>query len=395
MNIGLVIYDLRSGGAERVLCKWSDLLSENHHITIYTFDGRSQPAYSFSGNLTVLDVPSDGYNRFKRYINLFLRYIKLQKRLKQDKIDLVISFFSTANFPTMFVRNKKIASIRLYSEYYSYRRIYRFLIKHTKTHLVVQTQRLRNDIVKDVGDKYLSRIHVVGNPLDVANISEMKTEDIDRDIKDRIKGKKVICFTASFKKTKNHINLIRSFRIVQNSIPDSVLMLIGGNGELEDIIKDRVNDSSIKDFVLFIGKTNNPFKYVNVADVFVLPSITEGIPNVLLEAMAVGVPVISTDCPSGPREILCESPDLKCKITGVKKVDYGLLVEEFDQPTTYDIDILSNQNYILAEALIELLSDEDLNRHYRKMSLVRASQYDLKNYRKQLDDLVIDCVRGK
>ena len=46
MNIGLLIYDLRSGGAERVLCKWSDLLSGENNITIYTFDGQADPEYS-------------------------------------------------------------------------------------------------------------------------------------------------------------------------------------------------------------------------------------------------------------------------------------------------------------------------------------------------------------
>ena len=392
MNVGLVIYDLRSGGAERVLCKWSDLLSVNHNIKIFTFDGRSVPAYHYSGSLIVLDVPSDGYNRLRSIINLFLRYIKLQKQIRENKIDLVISFFSTANFPAMFVKGKKIASIRLYREYYTYRRIYRFLIKHTKTQLVVQTVRLQNDIVNDVGEQYRAKIHVLGNPLDINRIIEMKNESVDSVLLDRIAGKKVICFTASFKKTKNHINLLRSFILVKQAIPDSILILIGGDGELEQEMKERVNNSSIKDSVIFIGKTSNPFKYERLADVFVLPSLTEGIPNVLLEAMAVGLPVISTDCPSGPQEILCKHPNYEQKTIGIKKAEYGVLIEEFDESTSYDLDNKSENNRILADAIIELLSDYDLNCHYRQMSLIRASKYDLMKYKEQLNNLLVESM---
>ena len=393
MNIGLAIYDLRSGGAERVLCKWSDILAENHNVKIYTFDGRSIPAYPYSGDLLTLNVPSNGYDRIKQYVNLILRYLKLQRQIDRDRIDIVVSFFSTANFPTMLVRGKKIASIRLYSEYFSYRSIYRFLIKHTKTQLVVQTKRLRNDIINDVGEQYKHKIHVLGNPLDMKKISEMKDDIVEEDFLKKINGKKVICFTASFKKTKNHINLIRSFQLVHQEILNSVLVLIGGNGELEKEIKERVHNSDIKDSIIFVGKTTNPFKYENMAHVFVLPSLTEGIPNVLLEAMAVGIPVISTDCPSGPQEILCEKPDFDQKTIGIKKADYGMLVEEFDEPKTYDLDTITSQNHLLAKAIIEMLSDPEMNTYYRKMSLNRAAQYNLEEYKKQLEDLISVCAR--
>lgn len=388
MNIGLLIYNLKSGGAERVLCKWSDLLSECHDVTLYTFDGSSTPEYTYSGKLTVLDAPSSGINKLKQMENLFKRYWKLRKQLKKDKIDLLISFCSTANFPTMFQRVPKMASIRLYSEYFSYRRIYRFLIRYTKTALIVQTERLKNDILADVGKEYDSKIHVIGNPLDLGAIRERMKEEPDSSFLERIRGKKVICFTASFKTSKNHWNLIKSFNLLHQEIPDTVLVLIGSQGALEQNIRDMVENSSIKDDVIFLGKTANPFKYEKYADVFVLPSITEGIPNVLIEAMAVGLPVISTDCPSGPREILLDSPDMSLTTAGIEHADYGILIEPFSGKPNFEMNCVTEQNVLLKNALQDILLNQEYNHYYRRQASLRSQRYDMLAYQKELLNLV-------
>lgn len=393
MNIGLLIYDLRSGGAERVLCKWSDLLNEENKIIMYTFDGQAEPEYSFSGKLSVLDLPSRGKKKAKQIQTLAKRCLRLRKQIKQDNIDLLISFCSTANFPAMFQRVPRIASIRLYSEYFSYRRIYRFLIKYTKTALVVQTKRLKNDILADVGEKYSSKIHVIGNPLDTEFIKEKMKEEPEGEFLDRIRDKKVICFTASFKTAKNHWNLIKSFYLLHKDMPDTVLVLIGGRGELEEKTRRMVDDSPIKDSVIFVGRTTNPFKYEKYADAFVLPSITEGIPNVLIEAMAVGLPVISTDCPSGPREILLENPDMNVTTEGIERAEYGILVEPFPNVLDFDINHTTKQNIVLYNAMKALLSDKKLNDHYRCQAKYRTQKYDMAAYKKELYCLIKEVWR--
>lgn len=384
MNIGLLIYDLRSGGAERVLCKWSDLLNEENNITIYTFDGQTDPEYSYSGKLLVLDLPSRGKNKCKQMLTLVKRCLRLRKQIKQDNIDLLIGFCSTANFPVMFQGVPRIASIRLYSEYFSYRKIYRFLIKHTHTALAVQTNRLKNDILLDVGEKYSSKIHVIGNPLDIALIKEKMKEEPEEKFLERIRGKKVICFTASFKTAKNHWNLIKSFNLLHKESSETVLVLIGGQGEWEEKTRRMVDDSPVNDSVIFVGKTTNPFKYEKYADVFVLPSITEGIPNVLIEAMAVGLPVISTDCPSGPREILLENPDMNVTTEGIERAEYGILVEPFSNVLDFDINHITKQNIVLYNAMKELLFDKKLNDYYRHQANYRTQKYDMTAYKKEL-----------
>lgn len=387
MRIGLLIYNLQSGGAERVLCKWSELFSEDNEVILYTFDNVSDPAYFYSGKLKTIYVPG-GNGRIKRVLNLIKRVFLLKRNLKEDRIDLLISFCSTANFPTMLQNIPRYASIRLYSEYFAYQHIYRFLIIYTNCKLIVQTQRLKSEILKDVGKKYENKIFVIPNPLDIHFINEKKVETPEQKFIEKIKSKKVICFTGSFKMSKNHWNLIKSFMILHKKLQDTVLVLIGGNGELEEEIQGMVKSSPINDDIIFIGKTSNPFMYERMADVFVLPSLYEGIPNVLLEAMALGIPVISTDCPSGPREILYEVADVSKTTNGIEYADYGILVEPFPPQVNYDLNYLTKQNYLLAQAMESLLSDIELCNKYKKLSVMRSKRYNILEYKTLLKELI-------
>ena len=255
--------------------------------------------------------------------------------------------------------------------------------------MIVQTKRLKNDILLDVGEKYSSKIHVIGNPLDIDFVRSKMEEKLSEEFLKKIENKKVICFTASFKSSKNHINLIKSFKILKKKIPNSVLLLIGGDGEQEYRIKQIVKSSFSDDDVIFIGKTSNPFKYEKISDVFILPSLYEGIPNVLIEALAVGLPIISTDCPSGPKEILYENPDLKVLTKGIEKADFGILVEQFPKTENFEIDNILPQNVILAEAMEEILVNEKLNNEYRLKSKNRAKKYGISEYKKQLESLIM------
>lgn len=388
MRIGLLIYDLRSGGAERVLCKWSQLLSREHEVFLYIFDGASKIAYDYGGTLRVIPAPSKGRGKLTQITTLARRTVLLNKFTREDKLDLLISFFSTANFPTMLQKMPRMASIRLYTEYFSYQKIYRFLIRHTKTGLIVQTERLKADILKDVGDQYAHKIHVIGNPLDLEAIAQKRKEEPEEAFLQRITGKKVICFTASFKTAKNHWNLIKSFSLVHKKHPDTVLVLIGGEGELETHIRQMAVDAGLEDAIVFVGKTQNPFQYEKYADVFVLPSLTEGIPNVLIEALAVGLPVIATDCPSGPREILLENPSMDTVTTGIELADYGILVEPFSDKPDYDLQNLLPQTHTLAEAMERILTDEALNAHYRQQAQLRAGHFSMEEYAATLSGLV-------
>lgn len=392
-RIGLLIYDLRSGGAERVLCKWSDLLSKDNDVYMYTFDSTAAPEYSFSGELRELNVPSVNKGKIGKVATILKRMKALRKQIKKDKIDVLISFCSTANFPAMFMPIPKAASIRVYTEYETYKKIYHFLIKHTSAKLIVQTMRLKKDIIADVGEKYSSKILVIGNPLDTDVIKQKLGEELDEYTMRKLSDRKVITFVSSFKATKNHWNLLKSFKLLHEKRKDTLLLLVGADGELEEKIRNMAKDESISDSVFFVGKTNNPFKYLKKTDVFVLPSITEGIPNALIEALAVGVPVIATDCPSGPREILFEKPCLDQHTQGVEFADYGILVEEFASKPDFNLGTFSKENENLANAMELMLFDQETKGKYKEVALCRSRKFDLEGYSKELEHLVDFCLK--
>ncbi len=107
---------------------------------------------------------------------------------------------------------------------------------------------------------------------------------------------------GSFKEQKNQQLLIRAFaRLTQTT--DATLMLLG-EGDLGPGLKELASALGVSNRVLFPGFHPDPTPFYRTADLFVLSSDYEGLPTVIIEALASGVPVVSTDCPSGPFEIL-------------------------------------------------------------------------------------------
>lgn len=101
---------------------------------------------------------------------------------------------------------------------------------------------------------------------------------------------------------KDFESLIRAFARLRRARPARLMIL--GDGFREDALKELVADLNLTRDVAFTGFVQNPFAYMSRASVFALSSVHEGLPGVLIQAMACGCPVVSTDCPHGPKEIL-------------------------------------------------------------------------------------------
>lgn len=114
--------------------------------------------------------------------------------------------------------------------------------------------------------------------------------------------KKIILNIARFEKQKNHFMLIDSFKLSLKKF-DSHLILIG-YGKYENLIKQYIKINKLEKKITIISNPKNPYAYYKIADLFVLSSIYEGFGNVLIEAGMFKIPIISTDCKSGPSEIL-------------------------------------------------------------------------------------------
>jgi len=134
-------------------------------------------------------------------------------------------------------------------------------------------------------------------------------------------GPAVVLAAGRFTPVKDYHTLVRAFDLI-HSQRDLRLVIIG-DGEQRDAIEELIGDSDLGDVVDLPGFVDNPYSFMRAADVLALSSKWEGFGNVLVEAMACGTPVVSTDCPSGPSEILVNGK-------------YGMLVPVEDEAALAD-----------------------------------------------------------
>lgn len=113
-----------------------------------------------------------------------------------------------------------------------------------------------------------------------------------------------ILAVGTLKSIKDYRTLITAFATVRRSVDARLLIL--GEGECRPQLEAHARDQGVAPDVLMPGFVHDPWPYYRRADLHVLSSIAEGLPTVLIEALAAGTPIVSTDCPSGPREILCD-----------------------------------------------------------------------------------------
>ncbi len=161
-----------------------------------------------------------------------------------------------------------------------------------------------NEMVSDLASNYKigkEKIRVIHNPVDYEEIQNKSAETVEHGFFNT--KVPVVVGMGRLTRQKDFYTLIKAVKLVNDEGTQVRLALIG-EGEEKEKLHKLVIDLGVEKEVVFLGFQENPYKYIARADIFVLSSFYEGFPNSLLEAMACGVPVISTNCSSGPAEII-------------------------------------------------------------------------------------------
>jgi glycosyltransferase involved in cell wall biosynthesis len=167
-------------------------------------------------------------------------------------------------------------------------------------------------------------------------------------------------------KQKGQWHLIRAFKRVAEAVPNAHLYILG-EGELEQPLRELISELKLSHAVTMTGYIRNPHSIVTQCETFVFPSLFEGLGNVLLEALAFDMPIISCDCEAGPREILAPNTDLHTKIQTVELAEYGILVPVCDGEHFNAIEPLTEQEKCLADAMIYMhINSEDREKYTLK-----------------------------
>lgn len=236
------------------------------------------------------------------------------------------------------------------------------------------------------------------NPCDIDTILALKNKPPDDpEILEKIEKKGFVFISVGrvvMKKGQWH--MIRAFQLVHEKHPEAILLILGKRGEqnAEQLIENTIHLLGLEKSVLLAGFHENPFSYLSKADAFVFSSFNEGFPNAITEAMAVGLPIISTDCRSGPREILAPSTDYLKKTKTIDYAEYGILVPECSGSTV--IDRGPEQNEILmADAMIRMIEDTKLREYYSAKSRERAKAFSTEANLQQWITLINEVINEK
>ena len=295
MKIMFYISSLEKGGAERVLSVICNRLLEKHKIVILV-NSKSNIAYPFDKKIKIIELDK------KRNKNPLFRNLKrvkeVEKQIEENRPDAIISFLPMPSFISLLANRKtKVPCIVAdrndpKQEYKS--KISNFLMKwlYPKADgFVFQTKEQQQYFNQEIQKKST----IIFNPIK----EEFLIENINAEVKEN-----VIISVGRLVEQKNQKILINAFSKLIKTHPNYILKIFG-EGKLRTNLQKQIDELGLQNKAFLCGVSNNIKKELEKAKVFVLPSNYEGMPNVLIEAMAVGLPVISTDCPcGGPKELI-------------------------------------------------------------------------------------------
>lgn len=301
-KILLVLPTLDGGGAERIMLTLASYLATEHAedlevaLAVFERTGAYQGAIPKKVALHDLAVPRARHAIFA-----------LKRLCKKIEPDVVITTMqaTTAFFFARLLMHKKPFWISRLENPFSYdvagmHRVVRFCFRRALLacdRVISLGQGMTDDLRAQTGID-AARIVQIYNPIDVATVERRSREEIDVAL-----HHPAIVMCGRLTKQKGYSDAIAAYAHVLKKRPDAHLYILGV-GEEEDCLREDVHARGIDASVHFLGFKENPYAYMARADVFMLSSLWEGFGNVIVEALAAGAPVVSTDCPTGPREIL-------------------------------------------------------------------------------------------
>lgn len=356
MRIKFFIRDLKIEGVQVVTVRLAKILAQHgHEIEILTLFDDQHLEVPTNIQVTSLFANQSAKNLKKEYLSIFRQWYQQH----YSSFDwLIASHGETSKVISRFDDRKCIQYIHNSDEYTygkkSIARKWRYRYKQRKLlknkHVLCVSDSIHHFMANEVNAKALS-INTLYNPFDIEFIKKQAQESI-RPIADQY-----IIFVGRLSIQKRVDRLLRAFSFIKDK---SIKLVIMGEGEEEPFLRCLTQELNLQDRVQFHPFVKNPFPYIHNARMLLLTSDHEGLPTVIIEALTCQTTVVSTDCPSGPNEIMTNGfekglVDSYCPEKIANTIDQ-MLEEKPHHRNEYDEVIQRFSETVVYERLISLLS---------------------------------------
>ena len=374
MKILVLHGHLSMGGEERVLLNvLRNLVELNYDVDLLITWNHKE------NNLFENEIPKkvnyeflfDSYNGKNKLIKEIYRirakttYLKkIEKKIKNEKYDIIIDYssnllkydnfdikipvFAWIHFSLTFGEKLTLEKIKKYKKQYK---------KYSK--IFVITRVMKEEFINNV-EIDEKKVELVYNPIDLKLI-EKKSENVEKKYENYLKQDYFLQVSRlTQQKQPEHLVDIY-YKLKQAGIKEKLYFI--GDGEKKEIIKQKIKEYNLENDIILLGQIENPYSFFKNAKLFVHTAKYEGLPTVLLESLALGTPVVSYDCPTGPRDILG------------KNSEYGELIS-------------LNDKDMFVEKVLELINSKEKYEKYKKLSLIRANDFSMENNKVKLKELI-------
>ncbi len=349
-RVAIMLYRLKFGGAERVMLTLAEAFIKRGLIVdlvLLFYDAKGEFLASTPDGINIINLDALGMLKAAKQLSHYIDRHKPDSIIANGDRCTMAAYLArkrTSIQPRILtvVHNDLIGPLSLVSPKH------RFLAKIKKIPMSYIYPKLDKVVavsngVADSIAKFLNyprkAIEVIYNPIDIEGIREKAKEPTNHPWFDK-NDRPIVISVGRLSPEKDFSTLIKAFALLLEKTPARLVII--GEGPERPYLERLIEALDIGDSVALLGFQDNPYKFVKRADLFVMSSIFEGFGMVIAEAMILGAPVVSTDCPSGPAELLVGHPERLVPVGDTHSLSnamYSYLIN--DQNVVYTLDSFS------------------------------------------------------